>query len=180
MGHSEDVTVSLGMSIVVHDLLACMTSENFETIRDEYLGEDSFIADENQDYNSQFRTILEGRTPFTRKEIDPTILSYEQYKQYLVESFSRYGDCQHSRSGSEIQIYEAKDAGNLYNQTLLIPHDTLVNTERWGYNREGQNGQSCPLDLAELAKGTKQIEAKMTKLGISKYTVSLLVSQRGG
>jgi len=178
MGHSEDVTVSLGISIVVKDLLACMTRENFETIRDEYLGEDSFIADENQDYNSQFRTILEASTG---QEVDPTILSYEQYKQYLIESFSRYGDCHHSRSGgSEMLTYEAKDTGNLYHQTLLIPYATLLNTERWGYNREGQNGASCPLDLAKLANGTKQIEAKMTELGISKYTVSLLMSQRGG
>ena len=87
------------------------------------------------------------------------VLNFVEYKDYLTKNFQKYGDIGHYRDGtSEIVTYKPEDVGNLYHQTLLIPDTQILHTERWGWHREGSNGNSSDVDIALLQKKTSEIK----------------------
>jgi hypothetical protein len=182
MGRSESVTLSVGVNFTIKDLLDAMTELNYESIKNNYFTENSIIEDENNFYNSTYRNIVNGIDIITKEYIDLTKLNFSEYKEYLVNNFKRFGDEYHSKY-NEHEIYEYKedDENNLYHQQLLIPINELLNTERWGYSREGTNGSSCNIDITELNNISDVIHKQMENLQLLKnYDIVFIVSQSAG
>jgi hypothetical protein len=178
MGRSDISTVSIGISIQIKDVLDAMHANNYQNIRNTIFTEYAFIEDENGYYNNTYLGILGGNPPRGEEIKNANELPYEEYKEYLCYLFKKYGNACGCRHGDEYK-YEEDDLENLYHSILLVPHYSLVKTERFGYNRDGCNGSSSILNISELMKLEKEIHEKMTSLKIDKdkYDVSLVLLQ---
>jgi len=156
MGREETSVVSIGVNIDLSDLINAINKDNYEAIRDSLLTNESLIEDENGTFNDTYYGIIDGYGIIdTREYTNLGELDHEEYKKYMIEMCDK----------------------KLYNQTLLVPHRSLLKTERRGYNREGTNGSSCELDIKKMNILVKEINDKMTKLNITEHTISLIVAQ---
>lgn len=185
MGRCETARTSIGIKIVVKDLVDMINEENYETIRDKFFSEDSLIDDENGCYNSSYTSIIRGEIPGNNPdcETDVNELDCDEYKKYLEKSFKEYGDIDMFKDGSEIvNNYKEDDKDNLYHQTILIPQTTLLSTDRWGYNREGTNGKSVDVESFDINLISEEIKErmKMLNIGIDMYKIVLIVLQHSG
>ena len=184
MGQSDEITVSIGIQIPIKALLDAINSDNYEAIKNEIFTYHSFIEDSNNCYNEIFQTIIEGGNPGERNYKDMDTWTWEEYKNHLTKMFQSYGDIHYNKCSphSEIQLYTPEDPDNLYHQQLLVPHEVVIDSERWGYSRVGTNGSSCQLQtpILDFTKTAKEIDDKMKKLEISNYSLSLILKQHTG
>lgn len=183
MGKCETVDVSIGISILIKDLLEAMTEDNYETIRDNFLQDGSLINDDNNSYNTAYDSIISGENLSNDDYLELNELKFTEYIDYLSTQFKKFGDKELNRNGtSKFVEYKEGDEENLYHQTLLVPHCKLVQTERWGWSREGTNGTCTNLDIDKLVTIKTEISDKMEKLNVSDklYSVSFIVSQHSG
>ncbi len=173
-GRDDTATTSIGIAIRIKDILEAIDENNYKTIRTHLFNDESFIDDSNSYYTSTYLLIVDGYE--CTGDVDK--LPYKEYKDYVINKFKLYG----GESGYfPLQKYEEHDTNNLYHQILLVPYDTLVETQRRGWNREGTNGYSDDLDISKLTLLSKDIHSMMKGLKITKdkYTISLVISQCG-
>ena len=130
MGKSETALVSLGYRILLSDLVDQMTPVNSSQI-EELLNRGS-VEDDNDFFNEVFRIIVDGRP-------------VENVKEYLMVQFTEQGSVRRYKFGGEEPTLEN---GSLWDQFLLISVKDLLVTERWGYDRQGVNAKSRPLDFS--------------------------------
>ena len=204
MGQSDTITASIGIRLLIGTLVSAITSENFETIKKMFFStwdSDCLIEDQNCCYNENFRKIIEGADlshdphkdemnylrygvsrPNRRTDMDE--LTSEEYKERLTKMFQLYGDVEYYKSGgSSLLTYEPEDEENLFNQYLLVPQQTLLSSERWGYSRQGTNGSSKTLgglSLLDFTETANEIKEKMRKMKIEDYSLVLILSQHTG
>ena len=180
MGKSETASVSIGINIRIKDVLDAMDKDNYEEIRNYLFTDDALIQDGNGCYTNTYLGIVGGCHPETNKYVNIKKLGYKKYKEYLINLFKKYGDVNHHMY--DYKYYEEDDIENLYHSNLLVPHFSLVETERWGYYREGTNGNSSDLDIPQLTRLTKEIHETMKEMKIVKddYDISLIVMQNSG
>ena len=107
MGRCESVYASIGIKILLCDLLSQVNETNVEEIN--IMLQDGFVEDDNDYLNNTYLEMLEELTL--------------ESKDRMVEKF--------------------KD----FNNELLVPIKKILSTGRWGYNREGTNCVSRPLDF---------------------------------
>jgi hypothetical protein len=108
MGRSESANVSIGIKILLSDLIMQINDTNTDLIISIlYKG---FIEDDNDEDNNIYLTIMDK---------DPT---------EIIKAIKEF---ETTRKG----IY------------LLVPIKDIISTCRWGYNREGSNCASRPLDI---------------------------------
>ena len=138
MGRSECATSSVGIKILVSDLLAQLETATLPQIQQCFM--DGFIEDENGFFNEAYKEIV-------NEDVDLP-LDAATCKEYLTQQFRQRG----SYIKSKLHVGRLSDVskGCLMDKYLLVPLQTLLRTERWGYNREGINGRACPLDLDTL------------------------------
>lgn len=122
MGQSDTITASIGIRILVSELILQMNETNVELIKKILC--DGYIEDENGDYNKKFKDIVGYE--YEDNELPN---EYLQCKEYLINEFKNNGD------------------GCLLYKELLFPIKNILSTERWGYNRVGINSSSRPLDF---------------------------------
>ena len=170
MGKCETSSISVGINILVKDLIDAINETNYDEIEQHFLNYNSMIEDENGYYNSVFLQIIEGCDLETKEYIDMDELNYSEYKNFLTKNFKLYGE-------NLLKKYDEDDENNLYNQSLLVPFDNILDTDRWGYDREGTNASSCTLDSINFDKITSDIHNKMKELTINKYSIALIVKQ---
>lgn len=117
MGKSETAIASIGIKILLSDLVSQINEETISIIK-ELLG-DGFIEDDNEHFNETFENIIWGDDI---NEYD----DFLEFKKYLTDTF----------------VEE-----NLFDKYLLFPVKQILMTERYGYDRYGRNGSSKPINF---------------------------------
>ena len=134
MGKEETSSASIGIKILVSDLISQINEQNFKLIYD--ILYNGFIEDDNDYCNDMYNEIM------YYKDLPENWL---EFKKYLETNFKKYGSYNKSRVNSEIS-YTIKN-GCLYDKYLLVPVKEILSTTRWGYDREGINGLSTSVDF---------------------------------
>jgi len=131
MGKCESSTTSIGIKILLSDLVSQINEKNFDLIKE--ILNDGFISDKNEYYNDAYSDIV---------WCNDLPKNYLEYKDFLE-------------------------------QELLLPIKKILGTDRWGYNREGRNGNSCPIDF-DLSVDIEKYKE------IEKYTIVFILEQYSG
>lgn len=139
MGKCESVCASLGVKVLVADLLEQLDESNFEIIKKMlYHG---CIEDSNDYYNEVYKEIVgygEGDTELPEDD-------YLEYKKCLLKACQEKGSLYKSKTSS--RVVADLNHGCLLEKELLVPIKDILSTERWGYGRSGINSKSRPLDF---------------------------------
>jgi hypothetical protein len=119
MGKCESASASIGIRILLSDLILQINETNFDLVKGMLY--DGIIEDSNEYYNDEYQNILE----MTYKEVHENHLNF---KDFLTSLFTEKKGC-------------------LFKQYLLFPLKNILTTNRWGYERSGVNCASRPLDF---------------------------------
>ena len=122
MGKCESVNSSIGISILLSDLILQINENNFDLIKK--MLTTGYIEDDSDYYNDQFQNITYS---------DKCKGNYVDVKEYLINKTKDMG----SRSYG----------GLLFEQTFLLPLKKILENDRWGYDRYGTNCVSRPIDF---------------------------------
>lgn len=161
MGYSECASAAIGIKIKLLDLVAQVAEKNVTYIT--HLLEEGFIEDENGFYNETYQNIVLGDMPEQFLEL----------QQYLTTQFSKHGDLMKSKFKNEVR--PSLTNGSLMDKSLLIPLHPILSTERWGYNRGGVNGLSCPvMSTANIC--TEELKES----GLKNWEMVFMLKQSGG
>ena len=166
MGKSETATAAIGIKILLSDLVAQLNVTNFSLIKKMLY--DGCIEDANGYCDEVYKKII-GYD-------DGDIImpeTYDTFKDYVTEQFKLNGDYYKSKSTSIVT--SDLSHGCLLEKELLVPIKTLLETERWGYERYGINSASRPLDF-DLSVNLEEYK----KNNIEKYKVVFIVKQHSG
>lgn len=160
MGKSETASASIGINILLADLILQINETNFDLIKKMLY--DGCIEDSNGYYNEVYQNIIDD---------NDLPEDYLKFKEYLIKEFTTKGSYYKSKFSSEIEP-DVKD-GTLFERYLLVPIKDILETERWGYERYGINSASRPLDF-DLSVDLKAYAA------IKNFSVVFIVKQHSG
>jgi len=166
MGKSETATASIGIKILLSDLISQINKTNFTFIKKMLY--DGCIEDANGYFNEAYKNIL----GYDDGDIEVPE-QYNTFKEYVTEQFKLHGDYYKSKSTS-IVIADLTH-GCLLKKHLLVPIKDLLETERWGYERYGINSASRELDF-DLSINLDEYK----KNNIEKYNIVFIVKQHSG
>jgi hypothetical protein len=143
MGKCDSSKASIGIKILLSDLILQINETNFNIIQEILCDDYSLISDENENFNDIYSSIISsGKLP----------KDYLNFKNYLE--------------------YEFKNGG-LFDKELLLPIKRILTTDRWGYDREGRNGNYCPIDF-DLSIDIEKYKE------IEKITIVFILEQNSG
>jgi hypothetical protein len=163
MGKSETASASIGIKILLSDLIIQINETNFNLIKKMLY--DGCIEDSNGYYNEAYKIIL-GHDE-DNIELPQT---YNEFKDYITEQFKLHGSYYKSKFSSKVS--DLND-GTLFERYLLVSVKDILETERWGYERYGVNSASRPLDF--------DLSVELTKYqDIKKFNVIFFVKQHSG
>ena len=120
MGRCESATASIGIKILLSDLLVQINETNYTLIKK--MLEDGCIEDGSDSYNDVYQDIIEELLYVYNN--DST--QYIQCKERLIKEFK---------------------SSELFDTFLLVPITKILQTERWGYDISGTNSVSRQLDF---------------------------------
>lgn len=163
MGKSETASASIGIKILLSDLILQINETNFTLIKK--MMYDGCIEDSNGYYNEAYKIIL-GHD----EDNDELPQTYNEFKDYITEQFKLHGSYYKSKFSSKKPDLTY---GTLFEQYLLVPVKDILETERWGYERYGVNSASRPLDF-DLSVDLKAYAA------IKNFSVVFIVKQHSG
>jgi hypothetical protein len=134
MGKCESATASIGIKVLLSDLILQINETNFTLIKE--MLDNGFIEDENDYFNNMYSNIV------NRNDLS------KNYKEQLTQYF-KLND---SSVGS----------GCLFDKFLLVPVKQILKTDRWGYDRSGSNcvSRQIDFDLSVNIEKYKEIEKK--------------------
>jgi hypothetical protein len=164
MGKSETATASIGIKILLSDLILQINETNFSLIKKMICN--GFIEDDNEFYNEVYKKIVgynEGDIQLPN--------NYLEFKNYLTDKFKNNGSYHKSKYSSEVKP-DLSD-GCLLDKELLFPIKEILSTERWGYDRYGINAMSRPLDF-DLTLDTEMYKE------IQNFTIVFILEQNTG
>ena len=141
MGKCETAKTSIGIKILLSDLILQINETNFDFIKE--ILNDGFISDENEYYNDAYTEII------LCNNLPKNCL---EFKDFLEQEFKNRG---------------------LFEQELLLSIKNILRTDRWGYNREGRNGNYRPIDF-DLSMDIEKYKE------IKKYTIVFILEQYSG
>ena len=159
MGRSETATASLGIKILLSDLVAQINETNVVLIEKMLI--DGAIEDENDFYNETYRRIT---------YYDDYNLSndYIEFKEHLTREFKKHGSLLKSKFNNV--VLSNLDGGCLLDRYLLVPVTEILSNQRWGYNREGVNAMSTPF-INDLSLNLEEYK------DITKFEVVFIITQ---
>lgn len=162
MGRCETATASIGIKILLSDLMSQMNETNFNLIIE--LLRKGLIEDQNDYFHEVYSNII---FKFNRLiQID-----FTDVKEYFTEQFTSNGSYHKSRSSAP--AIPTLDKGRLIDQILLVPIKDILNIERWGYDRDGSNCASRKLDF-DLSLDTERYKE------IKNFEVVFILGQHAG
>ena len=161
MGKCETATTSVGIKILLSDLILQINEKNFDLIKE--ILHDGFISDSNEHYNDAYTDIVWCADL-------PT--NYLEFKEFLEQEFKKNGSYLHVRNSNKIEP-DLRN-GCLFERELLLPIKQILETERWGYDRYGRNGSYCPIDFMCPSLDIEKYKE------IEKYTIVLILEQYSG
>ncbi len=162
MGKSETASASIGIKILLGDLVSQIDKINFKLIKKMLY--DGCIEDSNGYYNEAYKNII-------GYDEDELPKDYLEFKEYVTEKFKNNGSYYKSKFTSKIE--PDVDHGCLLEKELLVPIKNILETERWGYERYGTNSASRPLNF-DLSLDLKQYKI------IKNFKVIFMVKQHSG
>jgi len=143
MGKCESSKASIGIKILLSDLILQINETNFNIIQEILCDDYSLISDKNENFNNIYSSIISsGKLP----------KDYLNFKNYLEYEFKK---------------------GSLFDKELLLPIKRILRTDRWGYDREGRNGNYCPIDF-DLSIDIEKYKE------IEKITIVFILEQNSG
>jgi len=163
MGRCEFSKCSVGLRIKLRKLVEQMSENNVEMIHK--LMNKGFIDDSNGFKDEVFREVLHGVGDWK---------NCDEAKDYLLETLGKRGDKSKSRYSNKVEENLAE--GTLLEQSLLCHVVELIQTDRWGYEREGTNGTFA--ELPNIAEAEKEVQ-KAYK-GLERFKVVLVLQQHSG
>ncbi len=164
MGKSETASASIGLKILVSDLLLQINETNFTLIKE--MVYDGCIEDSNSYFNEAYKNIV----GYGHDDNDLP-QNYAEFKEYFIKEFKRTGSYYKSKWSSKVE--PDLNHGTLFEHYLLVPVKDILKTERWGYDRYGVNSASRPLDF-DLFVDLKKYQ------DIKKCSVVFFVKQDSG
>jgi hypothetical protein len=162
MGKSETAFASIGIKILLSELVLQINERNFNLIKQMLY--DGSIEDSNGYYNEAYQNII----GYDDNEIPET---YLECKNYLIDAFKNNGSFYKSKFSSKIEPDLSN--GTLFEKQLLVPIKEILSTERWGYERYGVNSLSRPLDF-DLSVDTDKYK------DIENFSIIFIVKQHSG
>ena len=146
MGLCDTATASIGIKILLSDLILQMNETNIELIKKMLC--EGCIEDSNGFFNETLKKIV-------GYEYEENVLpeEYLQCKEYLINEFKNNGSYSKNRYTGDV----TSDSRHVYlfDKELLVPIKEILSTDRWGYNRRGINSLSRPLDF-DLSVSTEE------------------------
>jgi len=164
MGKSETASASIGLKVLLSDLILQINETNFNLIKK--MVYDGCIEDSNGYYNEVYQNIL--GYPYGEDKLTG---DYLECKEYLINEFKTKGSYYKSKFSSNVEPDLSE--GSLFDQYLLVPIKDILETERWGYGRYGVNSASRPLDF-DLSVDLKIYEE------IKNFSIIFFVKQHSG
>ena len=164
MGKSETATASIGIKILLSDLILQINETNLNLIKKMLY--DGCIEDSNGYYNEAYINILDY--PYGEDKLTG---DYLECKEYLINEFKTNGSYFKSKFSSKVE--PDLHNGTLFERYLLVPVKDILSTERWGYERYGVNSASRPLDF-DLSVDLKKYE------DIKHFNIIFFVKQHSG
>jgi hypothetical protein len=161
MGKCETSTMSIGIKILLSDLILQINEKNFDLIKE--IINDGFISDSNEYYNDAYTEII---------WCNDLPKDYLEYKVFLEQEFKKKGSYLHVRNSSKIEP-DLRN-GCLFERELLLPIKRVLETERWGYDRYGRNGSYCPINHLSPSLDIEKYKE------IEKYTIVFILEQYSG
>lgn len=122
MATIETAKASIGIKILLSDLLLQINESNFNLIKE--ILNSGYVEDDNDYYNESYNRIIEDCNKLTG--------NYANVKKYLINKFKDIGSTEWG--------------GLLFDQALLLPIKVLLKNDRWGQDRYGTNCISRPID----------------------------------
>ena len=164
MGKCETSTASLGIKIILSDLIEQINENNFDLIKKMLY--DGFIEDCNDYFNDVYKKII----GYDDGDIELPE-NYLEFKEYLIKQFKNNGS--YYKFKDTYKVEPNLKNGCLFDKELLIPIKEILSTERWGYNREGTNGtyRLIDFDLSITIDDYKMIK---------KFQIVFIVKQHSG
>ena len=161
MGKCETSTTSIGIKILLSDLVLQINETNFDLIKE--MLNDGFISDKNEYYNDAYTDIIWCNDL-------PT--NYLEFKDFLEQEFKNNGSYLHVRGSNKIEP-DLRN-GCLLEKELLLPIKKILETNRWGYDRYGRNSSYCPIDFISSSLDIEKYKE------IEKYTIVFIIEQYSG
>lgn len=155
MGRCESATASIGIKILLSDLVAQINATTMNLIK-KMLYDGGCIEDSNEMYNQAFEQIIGD----DGVEEDETA-----FKEYLTSKFTA-------------RVGHVRDS--LLDRYLLVPMEELVSNERWGWTREGANAMSSPLDTFADDLPNQLAVFKEKYKDIKNFTFVFMIKQYAG
>ena len=127
MGKCETAKASIGIRILLSDLVLQINETNFNLIKE--MLNSGFIEDGDDYYNEAYDRIIycdESRG-------DKLSGNYLDVKEYLINKFKDVGDSSYG--------------GILFDQAFLLPLNVILENDRWGDDRFSTNAISRPIDF---------------------------------
>ena len=154
MGKCETSTTSIGIKILLSDLILQINETNFDLIKE--MLNDGFISDKNENYNDAYTEII---------WCNDLPKNYLEYKEFLEQEFKNKGSNIHNRNSCN---------GYLLEKELLLPIKNILETQRYGYDRYGRNGSYCPINHLSPSLDIEKYKE------IEKYTTVFILEQSSG
>jgi hypothetical protein len=164
MGRCDSATASIGIKMLLADLILQINENNFNLIKEMlYAG---CIEDKNGYYNEAYKKIVGyGENDNELPE------DFVECKEHLITEFKNNGSYYKSKFSSKVEP-DLSD-GSLFEQKLLVPIKDILETERWGYERYGANSTSRPLDFDLSIDLTEYKE-------INNFNIIFMIKQKTG
>jgi hypothetical protein len=164
MGKCETSTASLGIRILLSDLIEQINKDNFNLIKK--MLNDGIIEDSNEYFNEVYQKVI----GYDDADVElPN--NYMEFKKHLTKEFKNNGSYFKSKHSSKVE--PCMENGCLYDRYLLVLIREILSTDRWGYSREGTNCTSIPIDF-DLTVDTE--EYKMIK----NFKICFFIKQHSG
>lgn len=135
MGRCETASASIGIKILLSDLVSQINETNFTLILELLRG--GYIEDDNMYFNDVFSEIVGGNNRPTNA-VD--------FKEYVTTEFTNKWSYYKSRGYCTVLI-PTIDNGCLLDKPLLVPLKDILTMDRWGHERDGSNCISRPIDF---------------------------------
>jgi hypothetical protein len=160
MGKCETSRSSIGIKILLSDLIFQINEKNFDLIKE--MLNDGFISDKNEYYNDAYTDII---------WCNDLPENYLEFKEFLEKEFKIKGSFLHVRDSNKIEP-DLRN-GCLLERELLLPIKNILETDRWGYDRYGRNGNYRPIDF-DLSIDIEKYKE------IEKFTIVFILEQYSG
>jgi hypothetical protein len=161
MGKCEKSTTSIGIKILLSDLILQINEKNVDLIKE--ILNNGFISDENEHYNDAYTEVI---------WCNDLPKNYLEFKEFLKQEFKNKGSYLHVRNSNKIES-DLRN-GCLFERELLLPIKKILETDRYGYNREGRNGSYRPIVCMCPSVDIEKYKE------IEKYTIVFILEQYSG